>query len=376
MVVLVAGADGYIGFCISMHLANSGFDVVGVDNFCRRRVVKEVGAQSITPISSISERLSAFEKEFGKKILFEYGDLRDYNFVSHLLKKHKPDTIFHLGQLTSAPYSMLSAQKASLTQSNNIVGNLNILHAIRDYVPKCKLIKMGSMGEYGTPNIDIPEGNFEIEYNGRKDSLPFPKNALTDWYHWSKAHDSGNTQLACDIWKLSATDIMQGVVYGIETEETVNDSLLTRFDIDPFFGTVLNRFCAQAVIGKKLTIYGNGGQKRPFMSLQNVIQCLKLSLDNPPANGEYRIINQFNELYNIVELANKVQKCGATLGLEVETEKITNPRIESEKVDYFNPINKKIFDMGFSPKQNMDKTMIEILSNIMKYKSRIEKIKL
>jgi len=250
MRVLVTGADGYVGFCLSMHLANNGFDVVGVDNFSRRRWVAEVGSHSATPVKSMLERLVAFERTFGRKIGFEYGDLRDYGFVHHVLDKYKPDAVFHFGEQSSAPYSMMNVDNAVFTQTNNIVGTLNVLHAIRKTVPQCHLIKMGSMGEYGTPNIDIPEGFFEVEYKGRKDILPFPKRAFTDWYHWSKIHDSGNIMLACEIWNLRSTDIMHGIVYGTKTKEMVNDSLLTRFDFDAFFGTVLNRFCAQAVLGR------------------------------------------------------------------------------------------------------------------------------
>ena len=305
MRVLVTGADGYVGFCLSMHLANNGFDVVGVDNFSRRRWVAEVGSHSATPVKSMLERLVAFERTFGRKIGFEYGDLRDYGFVHHVLDKYKPDAVFHFGEQSSAPYSMMNVDNAVFTQTNNIVGTLNVLHAIRKTVPQCHLIKMGSMGEYGTPNIDIPEGFFEVEYKGRKDILPFPKRAFTDWYHWSKIHDSGNIMLACEIWNLRSTDIMHGIVYGTKTKEMVNDSLLTRFDFDAFFGTVLNRFCAQAVLGEKLTVYGAGGQRRPFIALQDSIQCLKLAVENPPDKGEYLVLNQFDEAYSISEIAER-----------------------------------------------------------------------
>ena len=371
MRVLVAGADGYIGFCLSMHLANNGFDVVGVDNFLRRREVNEVGSQSATPISSMPDRLSAFDKKFGRKMSFEYGDLRDYAFVYHVLKKYKPDTIIHLGEQSSAAYSMINVDTAVLTQTNNIVGTLNILHAIHNVVPQCNLVKMGSMGEYGTPNIPIPEGFLEIEYEGRKDVLPFPKHAFTDWYHWSKVHDSGNTMLACEIWNLRSIDIMQGIVYGTRTDEVVNDSLLTRFDFDAFFGTVLNRFCAQAVLGQKLTVYGAGGQRRPFISLRDSIQCLKLAVENPPDEGEYLVFNQFDEAYSIIEIAEKVKKVGDKLGFEVEIEHIENPRIEEENVSYYNPVHEKLYTLGFKPKHTMDEVLNEIIADLTKYKNRI-----
>jgi UDP-sulfoquinovose synthase len=376
MRVLVAGADGYIGFCISMHLANNGFDVVGLDNFLRRRLVNEVGSQSATPISSITDRISVFQKEFGRKIDFEYGDLKDYNFVYHVLKKYKPTAILHLGEQSSATYSMIDINTAVSTQTNNIVGTLNLLHAMHKVIPQCNLIKMGSMGEYGTPNIPIPEGFIEIEHGGRKDVLPFPKRAFTDWYHWSKVHDSGNTMLACEIWNLRSIDVMQGIVYGTRTEENVvNDSLLTRFDFDAFFGTVLNRFCAQAVLGRRLSVYGAGGQKRPFISLPDSIECLKLAVENPPDEGEYLVFNQFDEVYSILDIAKKVKNVGDKLGLEVEIEHIENPRIEKEQVSYYNPIHEKLPNLGFKPKHNMDEVLNEILADLKKYKNRISEKK-
>jgi UDP-sulfoquinovose synthase len=371
MKVLVIGADGYIGFCFSMHLANNGFDVVGVDNFLRRRLVAEVGSHSATPIKSMMERLVAFDRIFGKKMVFEYGDLRDYGFVHHILNKYKPDVVVHLGEQSSAPYSMMNVNNAVFTQTNNIVGTLNVLHGIHNVVPHCHLIKMGSMGEYGTPNIDIPEGFFEIEYKGRKDILPFPKHAFTDWYHWSKIHDSGNIMLACEIWNLKSTDIMQGIVYGTKTKEIVNDSLLTRFDFDAFFGTVLNRFCAQAVLGQKLTVYGTGGQHRPFISLQDSIQCLKLAVENPPDEGEYLVFNQFDEAYSISEIAEKVKKVGEKFGLDVEIEHIENPRVEDEAVGYYNPVHEKLYKLGFKPNHTMDEALTGVLDDLTNYKERI-----
>jgi len=371
MRVLVAGADGYIGFCLSMNLVNNGFEVVGVDKFLRRKWVAEVGSYSATPIKSMPERLIAFEKTFGKKIYFEYGDLTDYDFVHYLLDKYRPDVIVHLAEQSSAPFSMIDINHAALTQTNNIVGTLNLLHSIHKIIPHCHLIKMGSMGEYGTPNIDISEGFFEIEYMGRKDTLPFPKKPLTDWYHVSKIFDSANVMLACEIWNLRSTDIMQGIVYGTRTDETLNDSLLTRFDFDAVFGTVLNRFCAQAVLGQKLTVYGAGGQRRPFISLRDSIQCLRLAIENPPDKGEYLVYNQFDEVYNITELAEKVKKVGNKLGFKIEIQHIENPRIEEENVGYYNPINEKLYKLGFKPKHTLEEELNGVLTDLTKYKHRL-----
>ena len=371
MKVLVAGADGYIGFPLSMSLANSGFDVIGIDKFLRRKWVAEVGSHSATPIRSMQKRLRAFEQSSGKKIDFEYGDLRDYDFVYHVLDKHRPDTILHLGEQSSAPFSMIDIAHATLTQTNNIVGTLNLLHAMHRWIPKCHLVKLGSMGEYGCPNVDIPEGFFDVEYRGRKDILPFPKKALGDWYHWSKVHDSGNVMLACEIWDLRSTDIMQGVVYGLNTNETTNDDLLTRFDFDAVFGTCINRFCAQAAIGSQLTPYGMGGQKRPVIALRDVIECLKISIENPPEEGVYRVFNQYDEVYTVNEMADRVKKVANKMGLDVQIGPIENPRHEMEKNVYYNPLHEKLHQLGFKPAHTLEEELETMLTCLVKHKQRI-----
>jgi len=371
MLVLVLGADGYIGFPLAMRLANIGFNVVGVDNFLRRKWVAEVGSHSATPIRSMSERLRVFEQTFGRKICFEYGDLRDYDFIGQVLHKYKPEVIVHLGEQASAPFSMIDVEHAVLTQTNNLVGTLNVLYAMKKLVPHCHLVKLGSMGEYGVPNIDIPEGFFEIEYKGRKDTLAFPRQAFTDWYHWSKVHDSGNTMLACHIWDLRATDIMQGVVYGTRTDEMLNDYLLTRFDFDAVFGTALNRFCAQAVLGRKLTPYGAGGQKRPIITLRDAIQCIVLTIENPPDRGEYRVFNQFDEVCTVTEMAEKVKKIANKLGINTEIEFCENPRVEEEQAHYYNPIHEKLYQLGFRTTHHLEEELEIMLTDLSKYKRRL-----
>jgi UDP-sulfoquinovose synthase len=297
--------------------------------------------------------------------------LRNYDFVDYVLDEYKPEVIVHLGELPSAPFSMIDVEHAVLTQTNNVVGTLNILHAMKKLVPHCHLVKLGSIGEYGAPGIDIPEGSFEVEYRGRKDTLPFPKQAFSDWYHWSKVHDSGNIMLACQIWDLRSTDIMQGVVYGTRTDEMLNGNLLTRFDFDATFGTVINRFCAQAVLGHKLTPYGLGGQKRPFIALRDTIQCLALAVQNPPDKGEYRVFNQFDEVYTIAEVAEKVKKVANRLGLSTEIESYENPRIEGEQVKYYNPIHEKLYQLGFRATHNLEEELETMLTDLSKYKRRL-----
>lgn len=371
MRVFIAGVDGYLGWALSMYLIKRGHEVAGVDCYYRRDWVQEMGSQSATPICHMTQRLEAFRENFGENLQFFKGDLTDYNFVENIFKHFQPESIIHLGEMPSAPYSMIDVQHAVWTQTNNIVGTLNILHAMRDYTPDAHLVKLGTMGEYGTPNVDIPEGFFEIEYRGRKDRLPFPRQAGS-WYHQSKVHDTNNVMFACKMWGLQSTDIMQGVVYGTRIDEMGDDNrLLTRLDFDQSFGTAINRFSCQAIIGDPLTPYGKGHQKRGFLPLRDSMQCLTIALENPPQEGEYRVFNQFEEAYGITELAEKVAKVGNGLGLNVEIRNLENPRKELE-THYFNPDHQHLLDLGYQPTHDMEQELAVMLKDLIKYRSRIE----
>ncbi len=369
MKVLIAGMDGYLGWTLAMHLRNRGHTVAGVDNFSRRKNVEEVGSWSATPIRDIDERLKAFREIHGKDIRFWEGDLREYHFVRGIVKKYKPDTIVHLGEQPCAPYSMIDVDHAVFTQTNNIVGTLNLLFAMHETSPHTHMLKLGTMGEYGTPNIDIPEGSFEIEYRGRKDRLPFPRQAGS-WYHQTKVHDTHNIMFACKIWDLRSTDIMQGVVYGTRTDDMIDDRLLTRFDFDEVWGTALNRFCAQAIIGHPLTPYGLGGQTRGFIALRDSMQCLTLATENPPEKGEYRVFNQFDETYAVNELAEKVQKIGKRLGYDVKIKHPENPRVEAEK-HYYNPDHEKLYKLGFKPVHPLEEELEIMFKDLERFKDRV-----
>lgn len=369
MEVLIAGMDGYLGWTLAMYLINRGHKVVGVDNFSRRKNVEEIGSWSATPIQNMDERLKAFKEIHGRDIAFYEGDLREYHFVREIVKKHKPDTIVHFGEQPCAPYSMIDVDHAIFTMTNNIVGTMNILYAMHQVSPHTHLLKLGTMGEYGTPNIDIPEGFFEIEFRGRKDRLPFPRQAGS-WYHQTKVHDTHNITFACKIWDLRSTDIMQGVVYGTRTDDMTDDRLLTRFDFDEVWGTALNRFCAQAVIGHPLTPYGLGEQKRGFIALRDSMQCLTLATENPPDKGEYRVFNQFDEMYTINELAGKVQKIGSRLGYDVKIDHPENPRVEAEK-HYYKPDHEKLYELGFNPVHTLEEELEIMFGDLKKFKERI-----
>lgn len=370
MRVFIAGVDGYLGWPLSIYLVSRGHEVAGADCYLRRDWVQEMGSQSATPISRMTERLKAFRENFGANLQFFKGDLTNYNFVETIFKHFRPEAIVHLGQMPSAPYSMMDVHHAVWTQTNNIVGNLNLLYAMKDVVPDAHLIKLGTMGEYGTPKLDIPEGYFEIEYRGRKDRLPFPRQA-NSWYHQSKVHDSNNVMMACRLWGLRSTDIMQGVVFGTRTDEMRDDErLLTRLDFDQCFGTAINRFSCQAVIGEPISPYGKGHQKRGFLPLRDSIQCLRIAIENPAEKGECRVFNQFEEVYDVTELAQKVKKATDKLGLKAEIRNLENPRNELED-HYYNPDHRHLLDLGYQPTHDVDREIEIMLKDLMKYKDRI-----
>jgi UDP-sulfoquinovose synthase len=370
MRVLILGGDGYLGWPTAMRFSGSGHVVGVVDNFARRRWVEEAGAHSLTPIATLEERIEAWREVAGKSIEPYVGDLAEGTFLEDVLREFEPDAIVHYGEQPSAPWSMKSIDHAVVTQQNNVIGSLKLLWAMREHAPEAHLIKLGTMGEYGTPNIDIEEGFIEIEHNGRRDTLPFPK-LPGSLYHLSKVHDSHNIHFACRVWGLRATDLNQGVVYGIETPETRLDGrLVTRFDYDELFGTALNRFAVQAVIGYPLTVYGKGGQTRGFLNIVDTLQCVELTAANPPAAGEYRVFNQFTETFNVADLAEKVRHAAGELGIEVRVDHVANPRIESEE-HYYNPTHTKLLSLGLRPTL-LSETLIEsMLEVIRQYRGHV-----
>lgn len=369
MKVVILGIDGYLGWTLAQYLTERGHEVGGIDAFLRRDWVAEMGSQSATPIVRMTDRLEAFVEKYGKEVHFARGNLVDYNFVWNFFRAFQPEAIVHLAEMPSAPYSMIDVGHAVETHVNNLTGTLNVLHGMRDVCPDAHLIKLGTMGEYGTPNLDIPEGFFEIAYRGRTDVLPFPRQPGS-WYHCTKVHDSVNVKLACDLWGLRSTDIMQGVVYGVNMLSAAERALFTRFDFDQAFGTAINRYCAQAIIGDPLTPYGKGHQRRGFLPLFDSMQCMTLAIENPPKVGEYRVFNQFEETYDLAELAFKVQKVGNRLGLNVQVLNVENPRRESEE-HYYNPDHQHLLDLGYVPNHDMESVLKETLEVLFRYKSRI-----
>jgi len=352
-------------------LSAKGHSVSIVDNFARRQWDHELGVQTLTPVQPLSVRLKAWQELTGKTIDLFVGDVTDYDFLASTIQAFSPEAVVHFAEQRAAPYSMIDRKHAVFTQVNNVVGTLNLLFAIRELQPDCHLIKLGTMGEYGTPNIDIEEGYITIEHNGRKDLLPFPKQPGS-FYHLSKVHDSHNMMFACKIWGLRATDLNQGVVYGTLTEEVERDeALINRFDYDEVFGTVLNRFCVQAAIGHPLTVYGEGGQTRGFLDIRDTVRCIEIACLKPAAPGECRVFNQFTEQFSVLDLAQMVQAAARKIGLMVDIHHIPDPRVEAER-HYYNAKHSKLVDLGLQP-HNLSDSLLDSLMNIaVKYSDRID----
>ncbi len=371
MKISVLGGDGYCGWATALYLSQRGHSVSIVDNFARRQWDHELGVQTLTPIRPLAERLRVWQQLTGNVMELYVGDVTDYDFLASTIKSCEPDAIVHFAEQRAAPYSMIDRKHAVFTQVNNVVGTLNLLFALRELQPDCHLVKLGTMGEYGTPNIDIEEGYIEIEHKGRRDVLPFPKQPGS-FYHLSKVHDSHNIMFACKIWGLRATDLNQGVVYGTMTDEVARDeALLNRFDYDEVFGTVLNRFCVQAAIGHPLTIYGQGGQTRGFLDIRDTVRCVELACLNPAARGECRVFNQFTEQFSVLELAQLVQTAGQKFGLPIEVEHLPDPRVEKE-AHYYNAKHSKLIDLGLRPHYLSDSLLDSLMNIAVRYRDQVD----
>jgi len=371
--VIVFGADGYIGWPMAMHLSKLGHSVVAVDNLSRRSWDREGGTYSLIPIASMETRVSRWKELTGNTIVWRNLDLCDAEALDALIEEVRPDAVIHFAEQRSAPFSMISRNHAVRTQVNNIVGNLNLLFSIHSIVPECHLIKLGSMGEYGSPNIDIEEGYITIEHNGRSDTLPFPK-VPASFYHLSKVADSQNIHFASRTWGLRATDLNQGVVYGVQTEETaLHPDLATRFDFDSIWGTALNRFCVQSAVGEPLTVYGKGGQTRGYLDIRDTMACITLTLENPPQEGECRVFNQFTEQFSINDLARLVSSARTRIGLSTEIVHLENPRVEAEE-HYYNPRHTKLMDLGLKPHYLSDTLVTSLISLVEEYKAKVDPV--
>jgi UDP-sulfoquinovose synthase len=368
MRILVLGGDGYLGWPTSLHLSACGHDVGVADSMLRREYDRELGVESLVPIESLGERVRAWAKLTGAEMPVYYGDLTDPSFSHDVVADFEPEAIVHFAEQRSAPYSMIDQAHAVHTQVNNIVGTLNVLYAIAEVDRDIHLVKLGTMGEYGTPNIDIEEGWLEVTHKGRTDTVLYPKRPGS-FYHLSKVHDSHNLEFACRAWGLRATDLNQGVVYGQETEETVADpKLATRFDYDAVFGTVLNRMVIQAVCGHPLTVYGSGGQTRGFLDIRDTVECIRITVENPAAAGEFRVFNQFTEQMSVKGIAETIARCYPG---EVQIEILDNPRVEKEE-HYYRAAHTRLLDLGLQPHLLSDTLISSLFGIADRYKHRVD----
>lgn len=371
MRIAVLGGDGYCGWATALYLSKKGNSVAIFDSFARRQWDYELGVQTLTPIRPLPERLKVWKQLTGNPIELFVGDMIDYESLAFAIKEFEPEAVVHFAEQRSAPYSMIDRRHAVFTQVNNVAGTLNLLFALRELRPDCHLIKLGTMGEYGTPNIDIEEGYITIEHNGRRDVLPYPKQAGS-FYHLSKVHDSHNIMFTCKAWGLRATDLNQGVVYGtVSDESALDEALINRFDYDEVFGTALNRFCAEAAVGHPLTVYGKGGQTRGFLDIRDTVRCIEIACQHPAERGEFRVFNQFTEQFTVLDLARMVQTAAAKLGLKVEIDHLPDPRVEAE-AHYYNAKHSKLIDLGLQPHLLSDALLDSLINIAIEYRDRID----
>jgi len=372
MKILILGGDGYLGWPTAMYLSEKGNDIFIVDNFIKKKIESEFGIETLFPVKTLQERVKKWNDLSKNKIEYAIGDLLNYRFLNEVISKFKPDSIIHYAEQPSAPYSMANRERATFTQYNNVIGNLNLLFSIKKNCPNVHLIKLGTLGEYGTPNIDIEEGWIDIKHNGRSDRLLFPKKPGS-FYHLSKVHDSANIEFACRIWNLRCTDLNQGVVYGTTTDQINKDfeSFCTSYHYDGIFGTIINRFIAQLVTKKDLTVYGNGTQRRGFLNIIDTLKCIEIATLNVPDKGEFRVFNQFTEFSSLNELADLVISAGKELGYDSKKINTQNPRIEMED-HYYNPKNTSLISLGLKPIKLDKQEVIKSIKLVEKYQNNIK----
>lgn len=381
--ILILGGDGYLGWPSAMYFSNLGYKVTVVDNYFRRNACNEIDVDFLYKVPTLINRAKIWHEKTGKEIKVVIGDLCNPDFMRSFfdgsviynwaIKKEYtglPDTIIHFAEQPSAPYSLLDFRKADFTLINNLQVTNNLMFAVRDFSRDSHIIKLGTMGEYGTPNIDIEEGWIEIEHKGRKGKFLFPRQA-SSLYHTTKIMDTDLFWFGVRMWGLRVTDLMQGPVYGVDTNETIIDERLrTIFNYDEVFGTIINRFVVQAVCGYPLTVYGKGGQTRGYLNIKDTLQCVHKSEITPANKSELRIFNQIMETFSVNELAEKVQSAARQLDLKVEIKNVENPRIEAEE-HYYNPTYQGLVDIGVKPSYLTDNVLIDMLKIVQKHKENV-----
>jgi UDP-sulfoquinovose synthase len=371
MRVLVLGADGYLGWPTAMHFAARGHEVLGVDNYLRRNIARDTSSEALMPNPNLMDRARIFQAASGKQVAVELGDCCDYRFMERVVRDFQPEVLVHYAEQPSAPYSMMGYDEARRTLDNNLGATFNTVWAVMQHAPRCHVVKLGTMGEYGTPNIDIEEGWLEVEHNGRKDTFLYPRQAGS-LYHTTKVLDTDLLWFYVRTHGLRVTDLMQGPVYGLSTAESdADERLFPNFHYDDIFGTVVNRFLVQAVAGVPLTVYGKGGQTRGYLDLRDTLQCVELAALNPVAPGELRILNQFTEQFSVNELARRVKRVGDGMGLGVEIRSVDNPRKEKEE-HYYNAKHQGLLELGLKPHPMTDEVVASMLETVLRYRDGID----
>ena len=375
MRIIILGGDGYLGWPTSMDLAAKGHEVLTIDNYSRRTIAMQTSSEALIPTPNLEDRAKLFKSLTGKEIKVTIGDLKNYAFLEKQIKEFQPDAVVHYAEQPSAPYSLKGYEEAHYTLKNNLEVTHNLIWAILKNKPECHIVKLGTMGEYGCPNIDIEEGWLEIEHKGRKDKFLFPR-AAGSLYHTTKVLDTDLLWFYVRTYDLRVTDLMQGPVYGLSTTESdLDERLLPNFHYDDIFGTVVNRFLVQAVAGVPLTVYGKGGQVRGYLNLKDTLQCVELAINNPAKERELKIYNQLTETFSVNELAEKIQQAGKLVGVNVEVKSIPNPRREPED-HYYNPACTGLLDLGLQPNFMTTEVLADMMKLALKYKDNIDESKI
>ncbi len=371
MKVAILGGDGYLGWATAMHLSAHGHDVSVCDSLLRRKLNAEFDSEPLFPVPTLPDRAAAWGRRSGRTIDVAIGDLTDWAFVRDYFRRLKPDAVVHYAELPSAPFSMIDRDRSALVLHNNLGTTHNVVYAVSEFCPDAHIVKLGTMGEYGTPNIDIEEGWIDIAHKGRSDRFLFPRQGGS-LYHTTKIMDTDLLWFYVRTWGLRVTDLMQGPVYGMVTNESMLDpALVPHFSYDAVFGTVLNRFIVQAVAGIPLTVYGRGHQRRGFLNIKDTLQCIRLVIENPAKPGELRICNQFVEVFSILDLAERVIAAGNALGMQVSMRHLDNPRIEADE-HYYNPAHTALLDLGLEPHPMTDDVLAEMIEVVQSHRGRIE----
>ena len=360
--ILVVGGDGFIGWPLSLDLATAGHNVIIADNFMRRTIDMELGAESIIPIASMQNRLKAAKEVLNVSIRFEYVDVvSEFDKLKNIIIKNEIDTIVHFAEIKSAPYSMLNSDKSRLTVNSNVTATHNILAAIVDVNPEIHLVHMGTMGVYGYSDVfgEIPEGylDIKVKQTSSDTKILFPTNPGSI-YHMTKSLDQILFAFYNKTWDIKITDLHQGIVWGTSTKLTgLHPSLANRFDYDGEYGTVLNRFIVEAAAGQQISVYGTGGQARALIHIEDSVACVKLAIENPPKNSEaVRIFNQVAEVKKVKDLAKLVSD-HTGVGIEY----LSNPRKESAENELLVK-NDGLKSLGFKPTLLSDKLLEDVLS--------------